>query len=122
MKFDTILNKLKKIQQRLINIKNKFHKFETKLEDLERRLYKLETVCEKFQGVVILKPEADVIKVLNTKIDILEKFIQNYETEVTMKESYDNHLNILIDRIKEDKNQVWKNCDKTEKSSKTSYK
>ena len=122
MKFDTILNKIKKIEQRLVNIKNKFHKFETKLEDLERRLYKLETVCEKFQEVVILKPQADVIKVLNTKIDILEKFIQNYETEVTMKESYDNHLNILIDPIKEDKNQAWENCDKTEKSSKTSYK
>ena len=99
-KLDTILNKLEKIEQRLDNIENKFDKFETKLKELDRKLSKLETVCEEFEEVLMAKPEAEALEVLNAKINNLKNLIQNYEKKVTMKEPYDKRLNILIHGIK----------------------
>ena len=74
---------------------------------MERRISKLKTVCEEFEKMLMAKPEADAIEVLNTKINNPRKFIQNYKKEVTMKESYGKRLNSLINKITEDENQSW---------------
>ena len=114
-KLDTILNKLEKIKQRLDNIENKFDKFETKLEELDGGLSKLET---EFEEVLMAKPEAKALEVLNTKINNLKNLIQNYKKEVTMKESHDKRLNILIHGIKEEENLAWEKRDETVKKFK----
>jgi len=62
---------------------------------------------EVMESQIMQKVDNKMIENLTKRINGLEEFKQNYENAMTMQESYNKRLNILIHGIKEDIDNPW---------------
>ena len=57
--------------------------------------------CKKIDDAKNSKADKVTVSQLNDKIKLLENFKSNYEKIISMKESYDKQLNVLIHGVQE---------------------
>jgi len=104
---DSVLNEIRKLNNRIDTVEAKFDAFETKLSELDD---KYEDKCAKLAGMLVTKASAEVQNLLQCKVDQLEQQLKSMQIAAILQECYNKRLNILIHGI--DKT-VWESEDQT---------